>query len=145
MTRLRIGDAERDAAATSLGEHYAAGRLTKNEYDERIDQVWAARFEDDLVPLFADLPGHGRAAVPAATRSPQKPGTSLRRPAPAVGPPGFHPLMLLAPVALTALITAVIVTGSAQWLFLLFFFWFFGGMGRRWHHHRHWTHTQGMR
>ena len=32
---LRIGDAEREAAVTALGEHYAAGRLTKDEYDER--------------------------------------------------------------------------------------------------------------
>ena len=34
---LRIGDAEREAAVTALGEHYAAGRLTKEEYDERAD------------------------------------------------------------------------------------------------------------
>ena len=34
---LRIGDDDREAAVTALGEHYAAGRLTKEEYDERAD------------------------------------------------------------------------------------------------------------
>jgi dihydropyrimidinase len=32
VPQLRIGDAERDSAATALGEHYAAGRLTKEEF-----------------------------------------------------------------------------------------------------------------
>jgi len=53
---VRIGDAEREAAVTALGEHYAAGRLTKEEYDERADRAWAARTHSALWPLFADLP-----------------------------------------------------------------------------------------
>lgn len=53
---LRIGDAERDAAVTALGEHYVAGRLTKEEYDDRSAVVWRARTGSDLAPLFADLP-----------------------------------------------------------------------------------------
>jgi len=56
MSPLRIGDAERDAAMERLGEHFAAGRLTQDEFDERGTQVAAARYEDDLRPLFADLP-----------------------------------------------------------------------------------------
>ena len=39
---MRISDAEREAAATALGEHYAAGRLTKEEYDERAAVAYAA-------------------------------------------------------------------------------------------------------
>lgn len=53
---LRIGDDERETAVTALGEHYAAGRLTKDEYDERAAQAWAARTRTALWPLFADLP-----------------------------------------------------------------------------------------
>lgn len=53
---LRIGDAEREAAVTALGEHFAAGRLTKEEYDERAGLAWAARTASALWPLFADLP-----------------------------------------------------------------------------------------
>ena len=53
---LRIGDDEREAAVNALGEHFAAGRLTKEEYDERTEQAWAARTRSALMPLFADLP-----------------------------------------------------------------------------------------
>jgi hypothetical protein len=56
---LRIGDAEREAAVAALGEHYAAGRLTKEEFDDRSDRAYAARTRSALWPLFADLPPSG--------------------------------------------------------------------------------------
>jgi hypothetical protein len=55
--QLRIGDAEREAAATELAEHYAQGRLTTEEHAERLDRVWAARTRGELGPVFRDLPG----------------------------------------------------------------------------------------
>jgi Flp pilus assembly protein TadB len=76
---LRIGDAEREAAVAALGEHYAAGRLTKEEYDERSAKAWAARTSSALWPLFADLPrpdGRSTAGDPspqAGRRSPGRP------------------------------------------------------------------------
>lgn len=56
---LRIGDAERDAAATELGEHFAQGRLDSEEYAGRLDTVMGARTAGDLVPAFVDLPRVG--------------------------------------------------------------------------------------
>jgi hypothetical protein len=53
---IRIGDAERDRAIAALGDHFAAGRLTADEFDQRVDQALKARFNEDLEPLFADLP-----------------------------------------------------------------------------------------
>ena len=53
---VRIGDVERDRAISTLSDHFAAGRLTREELDERVDQAMAARFDADLRPLFADLP-----------------------------------------------------------------------------------------
>ncbi|HET7682837.1 MAG TPA: DUF1707 domain-containing protein [Marmoricola sp.] len=55
MDHLRLSDAEREAALARLGEHYAAGRLDKEEYDERSDAVWSARTRADLRPVFVDL------------------------------------------------------------------------------------------
>ncbi|KQT94278.1 hypothetical protein ASG49_05125 [Marmoricola sp. Leaf446] len=66
MAELRIGDGERESAVAALGEHYAQGRLTKDEYDERSDAAWTARTAGDLRPLFADLPAS--AAGPVAPR-----------------------------------------------------------------------------
>lgn len=53
---MRISDADRDRAATALGEHYAQGRLTADEHAERLDAIWTARTGADLAPIFADLP-----------------------------------------------------------------------------------------
>jgi len=68
---LRIGDAERESAVSALGEHYAAGRLTKEEYDERADRAMAARTSAQLFPLFADLPRLQGAARPMPGAVPQ--------------------------------------------------------------------------
>jgi len=53
---LRIGDAERDAAIAALARHFADGRLTQDEHEERIARALRARTGADLGVLFADLP-----------------------------------------------------------------------------------------
>ena len=63
---VRIGDAEREQAIGALGEHFAAGRLSKDEFDERGSAAWAAKTSADLAPLFSDLPA---LAPPASMRS----------------------------------------------------------------------------
>ncbi len=71
---VRIGDTEREGAAWALGEHYAEGRLTESEYDERTTTAWAARTHADLAPLFSDLPlPHGRPAPAPAWSTSQPP------------------------------------------------------------------------
>jgi Domain of unknown function (DUF1707) len=55
-TVLRIGDAERDAAAADLGEHYVAGRLTLDELHERLGAVFDAKTYGQLSRIMADLP-----------------------------------------------------------------------------------------
>ena len=52
----RIGTAERELAAADLAEHLSAGRLTTEEFDERVQQAYAARTATELAPLFRDLP-----------------------------------------------------------------------------------------
>jgi hypothetical protein len=53
---LRIGDAERDAAIAALARHFADGRLTQDEHEERTALALKARTGADLRVLFADLP-----------------------------------------------------------------------------------------
>jgi len=52
----RIGDVERDRAAEYLREHMSVGRLTQQEFDDRLTAALQARTAADLEPLFADLP-----------------------------------------------------------------------------------------
>jgi hypothetical protein len=73
--RLRIGDAERDAAAADLGEHYAAGRLTLEELHGRVDAVFAAKTFGQLTAIMADLPWRPTvfADLRSASRRPAEP------------------------------------------------------------------------
>ena len=126
---VRIGDAERDQAVSLLGDHFAAGRLTREELDERIDQAMRARFAADLRPLFADLPGPDPAPGPPADRF---------RPVPA-----YAPLFWLGPLMLTGAIVAAVLL-SAPWI-IWAFVWVlicsgFWGRGRRFRQHGHSHH-----
>jgi len=53
---LRASDAERERTATLLRDHAAAGRLTPEELDERLDAAYAARTVGELEALAHDLP-----------------------------------------------------------------------------------------
>jgi hypothetical protein len=53
---VRVGDADREAIAAQLREHYADGRLTLDELNERLDQTFAAKTRADLNIVMRDLP-----------------------------------------------------------------------------------------
>jgi hypothetical protein len=78
----RAGDAEREAVAGQLREHYAAGRLTMDEFRARLDAAYAAATESDLSRVTADLP----AAGPAPTAGVAWEGARAARPHRAAGP-----------------------------------------------------------
>jgi hypothetical protein len=58
---LRAADADRDAVADRLRTAHAEGRLTVEEFGERLDAAFAARTMGELAGLTADLPA-GRVA-----------------------------------------------------------------------------------
>ena len=129
-TPIRIGDAERDRAVSALGDHFAAGRLDREEFDTRVDEAMAARFESDLRPLFADLPR----SQPTPAPGPVYAGTPVMR--------GAWPLMLLwwLPFLLVGSIVAAVLI-NAPWLiwglvWVLVMTSFFGRR-RRYHGHRY--------
>jgi hypothetical protein len=53
---LRVGDAERDSTATLLREHYAQGRLSTDELNERLDGAFSATTQGQLAEITHDLP-----------------------------------------------------------------------------------------
>src|SRR5271167_313044 len=61
---LRVSDAEREAVADQLAEHFAAGRLDQAEFDDRVGRAMSAKTRGDLSGLFADLSETGAPAVP---------------------------------------------------------------------------------
>jgi Domain of unknown function (DUF1707) len=104
---VRIGDAERDRAIASLGDHFAAGRLTAEEFDQRMDQALKARFNEDLEPLFADLP---------RTVEPDVQPNSNRRPDLHLA---WSAMLWMAPLIVIFAVVAAVVL-SAPWLVWVF-------------------------
>jgi hypothetical protein len=63
--RLRAADTDREHVAELLQRHTTAGRLTLDEYEQRVTAVWRATTLGELAALTADLPDgqpHRRAA-----------------------------------------------------------------------------------
>ncbi|HEX3490204.1 MAG TPA: DUF1707 domain-containing protein [Streptosporangiaceae bacterium] len=59
---LRVSDADREATAASLREHFALGRLSHEEFDQRLSAAFAAVTQRDLDAVTSDLP-HVRTPV----------------------------------------------------------------------------------
>lgn len=117
---IRASDVDRDAVVATLREAYSAGRLTLDEFDERMAAAYASKTWGDLRRLTIDLPSQpilgtdvpGR--LPSAAALPAFPP----RPAPAPVPdPGQEPqspqprrrggpIGILVPIAIWVLLVA---------------------------------------
>ena len=122
-TPLRIGDADRDRAIAELGDHFAAGRLSTEEFEQRVDQAIKARFNDDLEPLFVDLP---------RTPEPSMESGSIQRPDAHLA---WSPVLWFAPLLVVCAVVAAVLL-SAPWLVWMFLWLFLiTGFFRRRRHH----------
>ena len=52
----RASDQDREQAAEQIRDHYAAGRLTDDELDKRVQAAYSAQTNAELQRLLADLP-----------------------------------------------------------------------------------------
>ena len=122
--RIRASDADRDRVASLLREHHAAGRLTAEEFHERMDRALEARTLGELDELMADLPAIDLYQLPDASlrRAPPHLGQSLL-PAdlgghgPARFAPGTVAMGVWAAVtsALVAIWAVAAVVGGGTW------------------------------
>jgi uncharacterized protein DUF1707 len=103
--RIRISDADRDRIAARLREHFAEGRLTADELDERLTIALSAKTFGDLRQVMADLPEPGLA--PLLTQS----FTARPTPQPIVR---CHRLRIF-PLVAIALVAAVVIP-NAGWV-----------------------------
>jgi hypothetical protein len=142
--RIRVSDADRERVADRLREHFAQGRLSSEELDERISAALTAKTFGDLRHIMADLP------------EPELVPPRAGRPAPWPARPGAigarRPRIL--PLALLALIVALAIPGAGWVLFaflqLVLVLWLvacvagiFAAARLRRHWRRYWQPGQG--
>lgn len=107
---MRASDVDREAAVALLKDHHAEGRLSLDEFDERIGAAYAAVTLGELARLISDLPppirleydvallrGQRTPVAPPPAPSPPRTPTSwppeaFRAPAPAPRPPRREPV-----------------------------------------------------
>jgi hypothetical protein len=102
---LRIGDADREAAAATLREHYAQGRLTLEEFNQRLDAVFAATTQSQVRHITRDLP---HVSSPG-TAPPVAAGTDRERSRRDYQSGGWRPRLGLFPVIIAALATWLLI------------------------------------
>jgi hypothetical protein len=136
---FRIGTAEREDAMRVLGDHFAAGRLTSDEYETRVSAAFEAETRAQLRPLFDDLPAPRPACLlPPPTPYPQY---ALPYQQPFTPPVGYNTtpmsnkskvtagvLQLVFPFGVGRFYTGHIGMGIAQLFVVLFTF----GIGALW-------------
>ena len=71
--QLRLSDADRDVASEFLRGHFAEGRLTLDEMEDRLAVVYAAKKGSDLAGIFDDLPTEGGVEPSPASGPPVRP------------------------------------------------------------------------
>jgi hypothetical protein len=127
---IRASDADRQKVVDQLRRHTRDGRLTLDEFSERVGEVYAARTLGELQHALRELP------VEPARRSGRSRRPAVRR------PPGRSELAdrlafgfdLMRKVALVLVVLFVACMVMAMWPFLLLF-WFFAirpHRGHRW-------------
>jgi hypothetical protein len=139
---IRVSDADRERVADRLREHFAEGRLSSDELDERIAATLSAKTFAELRRVTADLPDPEPA--PGQGRRPSPPpwagrrGLAMRRRGPR-----------LLPLVLLILIAALVIPGAGWLLFafvkIVLLFWLvasvaaiFAAARFRRHVRRHW-------
>jgi Domain of unknown function (DUF1707) len=104
---MRASDADRDAVLSDLSEHFQAGRLTPEEFEDRAGRALAARTWGELKDLLRDLPSTlpGPRVPVAAASSAARPERSPGRGAPA-------PIAVLAAIGIAVAVLVGVAHGG---------------------------------
>ena len=124
--RLRASDADRERTAQLLREHHAVGRLTAEEFEGRLEQVFHAKTLGELDALLADLPAIDLYQLPSAGIRPRRGGSGPRGPGleplavggllPARDVPGIAWTSATALAVVLWVVIAIAAGGAAAWI-----------------------------
>lgn len=74
---MRASDVDRDRVAAVLREHTAQGRITVDEFNERLEEVYSSKTYGELARVTSDLPDVDMRARPARLPATESPKTGL--------------------------------------------------------------------
>jgi hypothetical protein len=117
--RLRASDADREHVVGTLKAAYVHGLVTKDEFDARVSQTFAARTYAELALITAGIPAGLAAAPPPLRPGPAK----ANSPAHANLTRGERAIMATGLLAALALVVALLAGGAVGGLLAL------GGLG----------------
>lgn len=133
---VRASNAERERVIETLHRHAADGRLTMEEFEERVGEALAAITRADLDPVLRELPlldpppTAGTASGPGASRDDRGSARRERRWPGSRSGPGFRQVAGIAAIAL-----AIILVAQGAWWVIFPFWWLvfpaIGLFGRR--------------
>ncbi len=119
-SRLRASHADREHVIDMLKAAFVQGRITKDEFDERVGQAFASRTYAELAAVTTDIPAgqiavqppsnpareQGRPTMSHAAKARRCVVVALAMMTVATFAPGGPALLLFAPLCLTALMVA---------------------------------------
>jgi hypothetical protein len=98
--QMKASDADRDAVLSDLSEHFQAGRLTVDEFEDRTGRALASRTWGELKDLMQDLP-----TSPAGLRT-SVTATAGAPPQRTLGRPVLVPIAVLAGIGIVVALSA---------------------------------------
>ena len=110
---LRASDAEREQVIEDLRQHAADGRLTMDEFEQRVSEALAAKTRADLEPALRELPALEREPEPTPRVRREMPMPSAR-----------------AVFTVVAIVFAVVMFTQGGWWIIFPLMAVFGGCGR---------------
>ncbi len=125
-SHLRASHADREQAIDALKAAFVQGRLTKDEFDARVDQTFAARTHAELATVTADIP-----AGLAPRKPPRRP---MKKPVRWGAYGLITPAILAAGFAATSLDVGYVAVAFLI-AFVYFLFWMSIGADMLWQWH----------
>ena len=148
--RIRVSDADREQITARLREHFAEGRLTRDELDERVTAALNAKTVGDLRRVMVDLPEPapvlaGARAGGAGTALPRgvRPGPVYVRRGPRLLPLALLVLLIAAVAPGTGFVFLALLQGFLVFLLLAGVAGLFAAHRFRRRMRQHWQLTRG--
>jgi len=141
--RIRVSDADREQITGRLREHFAEGRLTRDELDERVTAALNAKTVGDLRRVMVDLPEPAPVLAGAGPLQARAHGPVYVRRGPRLLPLALLVLLIAAVAPSTGFVFLALLQGFLVFVLLAGVVGMFAAHRFRRRMRQHWQLTRG--